>query len=198
MKKTKTKILAVIFTLLSITATTTATARTLSTPEYGPHIHRLAYFSEKDVLRMHDGSEWMAATPNEAYVAYSWQQGDRIIISPNNGFFTSPYYYPFYLTNLDKDSYIRVSPVASPVLYGEFAYWIQNVNLRLGYLTLAVGQGGIMTWEISDYYYNTIENWEPNDHIVIGVYDSYFPSFCSYPYTLINFNKANFVQARPH
>jgi hypothetical protein len=175
------------------------------------HVHIFDCITNKDLIRLEDGSEWRAATPNEAFIAYSWQPtvrnsrgdvqvfGDRIVITPNKGLFTSASYFPFYLNNQEDGSYIRVEPVSSPIYFGSDSFWVFNTNLRLGYVYLSAGNSpDLISWEISSSYYYLLRDWEPDDHIVVGLYDSLFSFLTSYNYILINFNKAHFVQARPH
>lgn len=197
MKMTFKKMLAAV-ALLTATLLPVA-SHAITIPHVGPHWHILDGFSDKDLLRLEDGSEWRAASPAEAYTAYSWQPGDHVYITPNNGVFTASSYYPFYLNNFDRGTYIRVVPVSSPIHFGEFSYWLFGTNLTLGHATIVSGQqGGLMTWDVSSSYSYILRDWDPNDHIVIGLYDSLFSFLSSYNYVLINFNKANYVQARPH
>lgn len=208
MKKMFSKIAVALTAIFSICLPITSQALTVATR--GPHIHYFDGMKGKDIVRLEDGSEWRAATPNEAYIAHSWRpvilnafgeidRGDRLVLSPNNGLFTEANYYPFYITNQEDGTYIRVEPVASPIQYGKNSFWVFNTNKQLGHVYLVSGQGGdLITWEISSSYSHTVRDWEPNDHIVIGVNEGIFSFFNSYNYILINFNKASFVQARPH
>ncbi|MES2344867.1 MAG: hypothetical protein V4494_02885 [Chlamydiota bacterium] len=209
MKKRLSKIALAFAALFTVCLPITAHAYT--TANRTPHLHIFEGFSTKDLIRLEDGSEWRAATPNEAFIAYSWQPtvrdlygviqklGDRITITPNKGIFTSSSYYPFYLNNQNDGSYIRVEPVASPIHFGANSFWVFNKNMNLGYVYLASGGSeDLIPWEISSSYYHLLKDWEPNDHIVVGVYDSFISFLSSYNYILINFNKAHFVQARPH
>lgn len=186
-------------------------------PRVGSHWHNLDGFNigSRDILILEDGSEWRAASPAEAYIAQSWQASDRyyrgdsyrypsdyagnfIYITPNYGLFTEGTSYPFYLNNYDRNESIRVVPVASPLHYGEDSYWVFGTNLVLGHITLVCGRGGLVTWDVSSSYNYILRNWDPNDPIVIGLYDGYLSCLSSYKHILINFNKADFVQARPH
>lgn len=209
MKKTLSKVAIALTVLFSICLP--ATSYAYKTPSRGPHVHMFDGMSSKDLVRLEDGSEWRAATPSEAYTAHAWRSavvnqfgeierlGDRILITPNNGLFSSASYYPFYLNNQDDGTYIRVEPVSSPIHFGEESFWVFNTNMRLGHAYLVCGKGGeLVTWEVSSSYAHLLKDWEPNDHIVIGVYDSLLSFLSSYNYILINFNKAHYVQARTH
>lgn len=209
MKKMLSKMVVILATIFSFGLSSTSHAYTA--PNRGPHIHIFDGLSGKDLIRLEDGSEWRAASAAEAYTVHTWQStifnsygeierfGDRIVITPNNGLFTSAAYFPFYLNNQEDGSYIRVEPVSSPIHFGEASFWVFNANPNLGHVYLVSGRGGeLSTWEVSSSYSYLLRDWEANDHIVIGIYDSLFSFLSSYNYILINFNKAHFVQARPH
>lgn len=190
-----TKLLLICGAIASLSLPTPAQARTLR--HLGPHLHTLQGVADRDLLILEDSSSWRAASISEAYTAQSWQPGETVYLSPNHNPLSSAQ-YPFYVNNLDRGSYVRVSPMASPIRFGPESSWIFSVNLALGQVVLTQNSGRFVTWETSASSYYTIREWQPHDHIVVGLNEGFFSFLSPYSHILINFDKGEFITAKLH
>lgn len=148
--------------------------------------HRITTMSVYgDSVEIEDGSWWKIAS-NDSSTVFSWRQGDSVVITPNNSFFSS---YNYYITNEQTRTYVKANLNVGPIAFGQYSHWITSVDPVGGHVYLENNS----CWCISNGDAHVFRDWAPNDAIIIGINDSWFSS---YDHILINVNMNTYVRAK--
>lgn len=138
------------------------------------------------ILQLEDGSKWDIHY-SDRYILNHWKPDDSILISPNYDWFS---YGDYYVINNTNNTRVRASLYLDPksVRFTDRSHWIVSIDHVSGHLTLENG----LIWCIHREDSPALMEWELNDHIIIGFYDSWF---CSCDHILINSNMNSHVRA---
>ncbi len=134
-------------------------------------------------IELEDSSEW-EINYDDKYILNTWQRNDSIVITPVYSWFSS---YEYYIENKTNNSYVMANLDVGPKMYGDFSHWI--IEVREGVVCLE----DYSIWHIDSRDWYVLKEWANNDHIIVGLYDSWF-----YPadHILINANMNSYVRAR--
>lgn len=130
-----------------------------------------------DTVELEDESAWMVAPP-DVYKVVAWEIGDTVVLTPNSSFF-SIYQFPYYLTNITRQSYVRVKLTSHPCSYKPKSRWVTSLNTFGQRLFLNDGS----SWKIHPDDADLFQNWSVNDFVIYGCNDQLLTS---YPFLLIN------------
>ncbi len=151
------------------------------------HSHWLSSISmQGDSLELEDGSHWKIPS-YQAQTVYSWQRGDLLTITPNHSFFSSYYYYiNNACTGTSVPANLYIGPLAFTPPYTRWVVALDPIHCQV-YL-----QDG-SSWNIALSDASLLNQWAPNDTIIIGENDSWFSS---YDTILINVNMNHYIRAK--
>jgi len=150
--------------------------------------HRLEGIGETGrTIALEDGSHW-EVTAYDAHTLRNWRREDTLVITPNYSWFNS---YDYFITNKNNNTFVRANLYVGPVTYGPFSHWIVGVDKITGHLELE----NKMVWCINPQDYYVLQDWAPNDHIIIGLYDGWLSP---YDHILINVNMDNHVRCKDY
>jgi hypothetical protein len=155
---------------------------------YPINCHWLATIS--DTLRsieMEDGSHWEISS-YDSYILRNWQRDDSLVITPNYSWLSS---YDYYITNKSKNTFVKANLYVGPVIFGPFSHWIVDIDHIGGHVYLE----NQMVWCVNPQDNYVLKDWAINDHIILGVYDSWFSS---YDHILINANMDTHIRTKQY
>ena len=140
-------------------------------------------------LEMEDGSHWEIPY-SEAYIVNTWRREDPLVITPNYWWFSS---YDYYITNKSTNTYVQANlhPQYGPIAFGPYSHWIVDIDYFGGHVYLE----NQMVWCVSPEDAYLLRDWVINDHIILGVNDSWFSS---YDHILINVATDDHVRVRQY
>jgi hypothetical protein len=138
-------------------------------------------------IEMEDGSHW-EVSPFDSYILRNWKREDSLVITPNYNWLSS---YDYYITNKSTNTYVKANLYIGPVAFGPFSHWIVDVDYIGGHVYLE----NQMVWCINPQDNYVLKDWSVNDHIIFGIYDSWFSS---YDHILINVNMDNHIRAKQY
>ena len=141
--------------------------------------------SESRVVEIEDGSRWKLASP---YYLGSWKNNDTLSITPNHN--TSSQ-YNYYVVNKSTGGYTEANLILGPVAFGPLTHWAVGFDFAKNHVFLENDS----CWQVQDTDAYIMQEWEPNDTIIIGSNDSWFSSYNS---ILINVNMNNYVRAKSY
>ncbi len=150
---------------------------------YAWNCHTLAGYDNR-YLGMEDGSKW-EYSPSDAYTIRFWGLGQVLVVSPNYSWFSS---FDYYITNQNTGTYVTANLFDGPVAHGPFSHWIASIDYVGGHVYLE----NQMVWCVNPSDMSIMQKWKPNDHIILGIYDSWFSS---YDTILINVDMDDHVRA---
>lgn len=200
---TSTFLLLTIVPSLSVSAATTATPGTPSIaqpPEppldletEDPTFYKLRACWLKSTsptgsdIRLGDGSHWRIEPGYESEVL-TWLPGDALILSPNYMPFTS---HNYWFKNLRTGTYAGIDIIMEPIDMGLHSHRVcgREPDGSVIFLQNRVG------FEIDRRDRWLVEEWDLNDHIVIGASNAWFGS---YEFILMNVNLCHYVRAKLH
>ncbi|MBS3904882.1 MAG: hypothetical protein KGZ39_06115 [Simkania sp.] len=139
-----------------------------------PFFYNVASFISpyERIVQLADESRWKIAESDVRDVL-SWRQGDFVVLSPNNQWFSD---YPYCLTNQSNRSTVRVNPLSGPLYDSPYTHHISGLDHNTPSKKI-VYLDATSCWVISEEDYSIINNWEVNDTIIIGVNDSWFTRY---------------------
>lgn len=138
-------------------------------------------------FELEDGSHWEVA-PADAYVLRNWRREDSLVITPNSSWLSS---YDYYVTNKTNNSYVKANLFVGPMAFGPYSHWIVDVDYFGGHVYLE----NQMVWCVNPQDNYVLKDWAVNDHIIFGLYDSWFSPF---NHILINVNMDNYVHVKQY
>lgn len=148
-----------------------------------PHHWISACNSDARVLEIEDGSRWKLSS---SYNLRFWKSNDTISITPNHNTSSE---YNYYLVNKSTGGYVEANIILGPLAFGPLTHWVVGFNLPKNQISLENDS----LWKVADNDAFILEEWEPNDTIIIGSNDSWFSA---YDTILINVNMNNYVRAK--
>ncbi len=138
-------------------------------------------------IELEDGSHWEISS-FDAYTLRNWRREDTLVITPNYSWFNS---CDYYISNKSNNTFVRANLYVGPVTYGPFSHWIVNVDYLGGHIYLE----NQMIWCINPQDSYVIKDWAINDHIIMGLCDSWLSPF---DHILINVNMDNHIRAKQY
>ncbi len=144
-------------------------------------------------IEMEDGSHW-EVSPFDSHMLGNWRRelslgiAVPLVITPNYCWLSS---YDYYITNQSNNSFVKANLYVGPVAFGPLSHWIVNIDPFGGHVYLE----NQMVWCINPQDSSVLKNWAVNDHVIFGVYGSWFSS---YDHILINVNMDNHVRAKQY
>jgi hypothetical protein len=136
-----------------------------------------------DAVELEDGSIW-AVCSSDRYKTLDWMTGDSIIILPNHDWFSV---YDYRLVNLNTGANIKVNLSLGPIYNGIYTHWILAIDYYHREICLEDGS----VWKMSSLDSSIVNQWLPNDTVIIGINDGWFSG--SNPNLLINVNMNNYA-----
>jgi|SRR3569832_259873 len=130
-----------------------------------------------DALELEDHSKWEIAPP-DAYKVVGWQPQDKMVLTPHWSWFSS-YKYQYSMTNLTRNSHIRVNFISHPCDYKQKAQWIISIDKFSSKVFLSDGT----SWSIHPNDAPLIKEWDINDFIIYGKNDQLLNT---HPFLLIH------------
>ncbi|MBM3208123.1 MAG: hypothetical protein FJZ57_05900 [Chlamydiae bacterium] len=137
------------------------------------------------VVEIEDGSRWKLSS---TYNLRSWKSNDTVTITPNHNTSSE---YNYYVVNKSTGGYTEANLILGPVARGPLTHWAIGFDFTKNQVFLENDS----CWKISENDAYIMQEWEPNDTIIIGSNDSWFSSFDA---ILINVNMNNYVRARAY
>jgi hypothetical protein len=138
-------------------------------------------------VEFEDGSHWEIAS-SDAYILRSWRREDALVVTPNYSWFNS---YDYYITNKNNNTYVKANLYIGPVAFGAYSHWIVDIDYLGGHVFLE----NKMIWCVDPQDSYVIKDWAVNDHIIFGVYDSWFSP---YDHILINVNMDDHARVKQY
>ena len=135
-------------------------------------------------IRLADFSEWVIRS-KDRYTTTMWLTSDVVTIKANTSFFRT---YDFLIENMTTGEQVQADLQLTPELFGPFSYWIIDIDYLRGEVILSDGS----IWDVRGYDYNVLNKWLINDHIIIGINDSFWTKGKS-PNLLINANTKTYI-----
>jgi hypothetical protein len=138
-------------------------------------------------LELEDGSHW-EVSPSDAFTLRYWRREDSLVITPNYSWLSS---YDYYITNKSTNSYVKANLIVGPLQNGPYSHWIVDIDYYGGHVYLE----NQMIWcvNVQDNY--LLKDWAVNDHVIFGLYDSWFSPF---DHILINVNMDNHLRVKQY
>lgn len=138
-------------------------------------------------FELEDGSHW-EVSPSDTYILRNWRREDSLIITPNSSWLSQ---YDYYVTNKSNNTYVKANLFVGPMAYGPYSHWIVDIDYFGGHVYLE----NQMVWCVSPQDNYLLKDWAVNDHIIFGLYDSWFSPF---DHILINVNMDNHVHVKQY
>lgn len=164
---------------------------TLAAYAYPVNCHWLTSIADSNhTIEIEDGSHW-EISPSDMYtVMRNWRREDSLVITPNYSWlgFNS---YDYYITNKNSNTYVKANLVIGPLDHGPYSHWITGIDYVGGHVYLE----NQMIWCVDPEQKRVIMQWSIDDHIILGVYDSWFSN---YDHILINVNWDNHVRVKQY
>jgi hypothetical protein len=161
---------------------------TLTANPFPINCHWLISISDNSrSLEMEDGSHWEVSA-SDAYLLRSWRREDSLIITPNYSWLSS---YDYYITNKTNNTYIKANLYVGPLAFGPFSHWIIDIDYFGGHVYLE----NQMVWCVNSQDNYVLKDWAVNDHIIFGLYDSWFSP---YDHILINVNMDDHIRVKQY
>lgn len=160
-------------------------------PLYYPvSMHRLVGVSALgDSVELEDGSVWKICY-YDGYKAMQWRSRDPLTITQNHRWFTS---YSYRIVNQNTGESLEANLFLGPIEYGEDTFYIIDIDLVAGDLTIIKGSGETIRWEVSSNDMPAFQSWALHDAIIIGQ-NSGWDTNCEA--LLINVNKNHSILAK--
>lgn len=136
-------------------------------------------------VELHDGSIWSIKTADRGIV-WSWASTDPIVITQNSALFSL---YGYRLLNCETGHAVHCNLQFGPVYGGFGTYWVDWID----YDNRIVFLNDLSRFEISMWDTETLDQWAPNDTIILGV-NSQFDRRWN-PHILINVSFGGYVKA---
>jgi hypothetical protein len=137
---------------------------------------------------MEDGSHWEVSA-FDSYVLTHWRREDSLVITPNYNWLCS---YDYYITNKsNNNTFVKANLYIGPLAFGPFSHWIVDIDYFGGHVYLE----NQMVWCVDPQDTPILKSWAINDHIIFGLYDSWFSS---YDHILINVNMDDHVRVKQY
>lgn len=150
--------------------------------------HQLVNFVDHDkTIEIEDGSCW-EISESDADILRNWTREDFLIITPSYSWFSS---YDYFITNKTSGTSVKANISHVPAAFGPYSHWIADIDYFGGHIQLE----NQTTWCVDPQDSSLIKNWAVNDHIIIGLYDSWFSSN---DHILINANADEHIRARQY
>ncbi|ADI38236.1 hypothetical protein [Waddlia chondrophila] len=154
------------------------TSTTYYTSHEGATHHPIAVSLMGDTVQLEDGSIWIVSS-EDRYQTFDWMTGDTIVIVPNHTWFSS---YNYCLVNLNTGAKVKVNLSLGPIYNGIYTHWILAIDYSNREVYLEDGS----VWKMSWWDSSIVNQWLPNDTVIIGINDGWFSG--SNPNMLINVN----------
>lgn len=153
---------------------------------YPVHWHWLvSVFDDEHRIKIEDGSRW-EILESDFHILKNWRKEDPLVITPNYSWWNE---YDYYITNKTNNSYVKANFSDDPEAFGHLSHWIVDIDPFLGHISLE----NQMVWCVDPQDSSVLRGWAVNDHVILGVYHSYFSS---YDHILINVNWDNHVRVK--
>lgn len=153
-------------------------AATYYTSHEGAMHHPIAVSLLGETIELEDGSIWTASS-SDRHKTLDWMTGDVIIILPNHTWFSS---YDYRLVNLNTGANVKVNLSLGPIYNGIYTHWIIAIDYNHREICLEDGS----VWQMSWWDSSIVDQWLPNDTVIIGINDGWFSG--GNPNMLINVN----------
>ncbi len=138
-------------------------------------------------IELEDGSHWEVSA-TDAHLIWNWRREDSLVITPNYNWFSN---YDYYITNKSNHTFVKANLYVGPLAFGPYSHWIVNIDYSTGHICLE----NQMIWCINPQDSYLFKDWAINDHVILGVYDSWFSP---YDHILINVNMDNHVRGKQY
>ncbi|MBS0604239.1 MAG: hypothetical protein JSS60_04285 [Verrucomicrobia bacterium] len=138
-------------------------------------------------LELEDGSHW-EVSPSDAYILRNWRREDSLVITPNYSWLSG---YDYFITNKSTNSYVKANLYVGPVAFGPYSHWIVDIDYFGGHVFLE----NQMIWCINPQDSYVLKDWAVNDHVIFGLYDSWFSP---YDHILINVNMDDHIRVKQY
>lgn len=139
-----------------------------------------------DTIELEDGSIWSVRW-SDRNKTLDWLISDIIHITPNSDWFSS---YNYRLVNQNTGASVAVNLALGPIYNGFYTHWIIGIDYDHNKVYLEDGSH----WTIDGSDSSILYKWLPNDTIIIGTNDSWWPF--SKPNILLNVAMLNHVTAK--
>jgi hypothetical protein len=150
--------------------------------------HRLLSIADTGrTLEMEDGSHWEVSA-SDSYILRNWRREDSLVITPNYSWLSS---YDYYITNKSNGTFLKANLYVGPVAFGPFSHWIVDIDYFGGHVYLE----NQIVWCVNPQDNYVLKDWAVNDHIIFGLYDSWFSS---YDHILINVNMDDHIRVKQY
>ncbi len=153
-------------------------ATTYYTSHEGAMHHPIAVSLLGETVELEDGSIWSVSS-GDRHKTLDWMTGDVIIIIPNHSWFSS---YDYRLVNLNTGAKVKVNLSLGPIYNGIYTHWILAIDYNNREICLEDGS----VWKMSWWDSSIVNQWLPNDTVIIGINDGWFSG--GNPNMLINVN----------
>jgi hypothetical protein len=138
-------------------------------------------------LEMEDGSHWEVSA-SDGYILRNWRREDSLVITPNYSWLSS---YDYYISNKTNGTFVSANLYVGPLAFGPYSHWIVDIDYFGGHVYLE----NQMVWCVNPQDNYVLKDWAINDHIIFGLYDSWFSS---YDHILINVNMDDHVRVKQY
>lgn len=129
-----------------------------------------------ETIEMEDGTQWRVV-PADSYKTKYWRIGQRLVICPNDGYFSSSS-GTYYITNKKTGSYVRADLSRGPALAGKYSQWIEGIDFVKGHIFLKSDTHKKGTsWIVSSSDQNIFKDWRQSDYVIVGVNSSWISSY---------------------
>ena len=152
--------------------------------------HWVTSFADNDLsFEIEDGSHW-SISPSDVPILRTWKRGDSIVITPNVGWFRNSYDYS--ITHRRDKTSVNADLFITPLAFGSYSHWIVDIDYYGGHVYLE----NHMVWCVDPQDSYKMKAWAINDHIVLGLYHSWFSS---YDHILINASlEAEYIRVKQY
>jgi hypothetical protein len=136
-------------------------------------------------IDLEDGSRWEVS---DSDVLRSWRREHSVVITPNYSWLSS---WNYYITNKTNNTKVKANLKDGPLAFGPYSHWIVDVDYYGGHVYLE----NQMIWCVNPDDSSVLRGWSPNDHVIFGLYDSWFSP---YDRILINVNMDNHIRVKQY
>lgn len=155
---------------------------------YPINCHWLTSISDNNrSIELEDGSHWEISS-SDAYTVRNWRREDSLVITPNYSWLSS---YNYYITNKTTNTWVKANLYVGPLAHGPFSHWIVDIDYHGGHVYLE----NQMVWCVNPQDFGMLKEWSVNDHIIFGLYDSWFSPF---DHILINVDMDNHIRVKQY
>jgi hypothetical protein len=136
-------------------------------------------------LEIEDGSHWEVSA-FDSFILRNWRRENTLVITPNYNWFGN---YEYFITNKSNNTFVKANLAIGPLTFGDFSHWVVEVDNLNGHVILE----NQMIWCVNPQDGYALRDWAVNDHVIIGLCDSWFSAF---DHILINVNVNDHIRVK--